>query len=47
MRELLNIDDEHIFFCGMSIGYRDADDPINNFERPRASMDDVLDWRGF
>lgn len=47
MRELLNIDDDHIFFCGMAIGYRDAKAPINNFERPRAALDDVLDWRGF
>jgi len=47
MRELLSIDDDHIFFCGMAIGYRDEDDPINNFERPRAALDDVLDWRGF
>jgi nitroreductase len=47
MRELLNIDDEHIFFCGMAIGYRDADAPVNNFDVPRVSIDDVVAWRGF
>lgn len=47
MRELLNIDDDHIFFCGMAIGYRDTDHPINNFEVSRMATDDVVDWRGF
>ena len=47
MRELLNIDDEHIFFCGMAIGYRDADDPINNFDRPRSPVSDVVRWEGW
>ncbi|MFC4292532.1 nitroreductase [Sphingorhabdus arenilitoris] len=47
MRELLNIDDDHIFFCGMAIGYRDADAPINNFEVPRAAMDEVIRWEGW
>jgi len=47
VRELLNIDDDHIFFCGMAIGYRDEDDPINNFERPRVPVEDVVSWRGF
>ncbi len=47
MRELLNIDDDHIFFCGMAIGYRDADHPINNFERPRTPVSDVVKWEGW
>ena len=47
MRELLNIDDDHIFFCGMAIGYRDEDDPINQFDRPRASIDDAIRWEGW
>ncbi len=47
MRALLNIDDDHIFFCGMAIGYRDEDDPINNFERPRAPIADVVNWNGW
>lgn len=47
MRELLNIDDDHIFFCGMAIGYRDADAPINNFDVPRVAVDDAIRWEGF
>lgn len=47
MRELLGIDDDHIFFCGMAIGYRDADAPINNFDVPRINIDSAIEWRGF
>ena len=47
VRELLNIDDEHIFFCGMAIGYRDADAPVNNFAVPRVPLDEVVRWEGF
>jgi nitroreductase len=47
MRELLNIDDEHIFFCGMAIGYRDADAAINNFTVPRVDIEQAIRWEGF
>jgi len=47
MRELLNIDDEHIFFCGMAIGYRDADAAVNNFTVPRVEIDAAIKWEGF
>jgi nitroreductase len=47
MRELLDIDDDHIFFCGMAIGYRDAGAAINNFEVPRVDIAQAIDWRGF
>ena len=47
MRELLNIDDEHIFFCGMAIGYRDADAAINNFAVPRVDIGAAIRWDGF
>jgi nitroreductase len=47
MRELLNIDADHIFFCGMAIGYRDPDAPINNFTVPRVELDKAVEWRGF
>ena len=46
MRELLNIDDDHIFFCGMAIGYRDPDAPINNFDVPRVPISDAIEFRG-
>jgi nitroreductase len=47
MRELLDIDDNHIFFCGMAIGYRDPDAPVNNFAVPRVALDQAVQWRGF
>ncbi len=47
MRTLLNIDDEHIFFCGMAIGYRDADAAVNNFTVPRVEIDQAIRWDGF
>ena len=47
MRELLNIDDDHIFFCGMAIGYRDADAAVNNFTVPRVDIDQAIRWEGF
>ena len=47
MRELLNIDDDHIFFCGMAIGYRDSDAAVNNFSVPRVEMDQAIRWDGF
>lgn len=47
MRELLGIGDDYIFFCGMAVGYRDADAPINNFAVPRIEIADAIDFRGF
>jgi nitroreductase len=47
MRELLDIDDDHIFFCGMAIGYRDGDAVINNFDVPRVELDQAIRWKGF
>jgi nitroreductase len=47
MRELLNIDDDHIFFCGMAIGYRDPAAPVNGFTVPRVEIDQAIRWEGF
>ena len=47
MRELLDIDDDHIFFCGMAIGYRDADAAVNNFAVPRVEINQAIRWGGF
>ena len=42
MRQLLDIDDDHIFFCGMAIGHRDTDAPINKFDVPRVPLTDNI-----
>jgi nitroreductase len=47
MRELLDINDDHIFFCGMAIGYRDPKAAVNNFAVPRVGIEDAVQWRGF
>jgi nitroreductase len=40
-------DDTHIFFCGMAIGYRDAEAPVNNFQRERVPLDEQVRFLGF
>lgn len=38
---------DNILFCGLAIGYRDPAAPINNFNVPRAPLEELIDWRGF
>ncbi len=47
MKTQLGIADDHIFFCGMAIGYRDAGAPINGFAVPRVPLSDVVRFEGF
>ena len=47
VRGAVEIPDDHIFFCGMAIGYRDNDAPVNNFEVTRAGLDECVTWQGF
>lgn len=48
IREHLGIDHErYMLFCGMAIGYRDPDAPLNNFERERVALDDQVTFHGF
>lgn len=47
LRAAVDIPDDHIFFCGLSIGYRNADAPVNNFPVDRASLDEVVRWEGW
>jgi nitroreductase len=47
VRQCVAIPDDHIFFCGMAIGYRDPEAAVNNFPVPRAPLDEVLSWEGF
>jgi hypothetical protein len=41
------IPDEHIFFCGLAIGHRDAAAPVNNFPVPRAPLEESVIFEGF
>ena len=40
-------DEDHIFFCGLAIGYRDDTVPVNNFKRDRVPLDEVVKFVGF
>jgi nitroreductase len=48
IREFLGLDHErYMFFCGMAIGYRDPEAPLNNFERERVPLDEQVKFIGF
>ena len=47
VRQVAPIPDDHIFFCGLAIGYRDPDAAVNNFEVPRAALDELVQFVGF
>lgn len=47
IRACVNIPDDHIFFCGVAIGHRDPDAPVNTFPVPRAPLSDAITWEGF
>ena len=47
VKEQVGIDHEHIFFCGMAIGYRDPTAPINTFAVPRVALTETVAFKGF
>ena len=48
IRDHLGLDHErYMFFCGMAIGYRDPDAPVNNFERESVPLDEHFKFLGF
>ncbi|GMN12696.1 nitroreductase [Altererythrobacter sp. MTPC7] len=48
IRDFLGLDHEKtMFFCGMAIGYRDPEAPVNNFERERVPLDDQVKFLGW
>ncbi len=47
VRESVDIPEDHTFFCGMGIGYRNPDVPVNNFHVPRAPLDESIRWEGW
>ena len=47
IREVVDIPEDHIFFCGMAIGYRDTEAPVNNFDVKRAGTDESVRWEGW
>ena len=47
IREVVAIPDDHIFFCGVAIGWGDREAAINGFPVPREPLDNVVRWEGF
>jgi nitroreductase len=48
IRDFLGLDhDSTMFFCGMAIGYRDPDAPVNTFERERVPLDQQVKFLGW
>ena len=47
IRAVVDIPEDHIFFCGMGIGWRDPNSPVNQFPVPRAPLDEAIRWEGF
>ena len=48
IRDFLGLEhDRYMVFCGMAIGYRDPDAPINNFERERVPLDEQVKFFGW
>lgn len=48
IKDFLGVSDEtHIFFCGIAIGYRVEENPVNNFPREREPVDGNVKFLGF
>lgn len=47
VHEHARIPDDHIFFSGLAIGWRDPDAPVNQFEVPRAPLSEMVRFEGF
>ncbi|MEL0252783.1 MAG: nitroreductase family protein, partial [Novosphingobium sp.] len=47
VRACVAIPDDHVFFCGLAVGHRDPQAPVNTFAVPRARIDEVASFSGF
>jgi nitroreductase len=45
--EYIKLPADHMIFAGMSLGYRDAAHPINNYRTPREPLSGFAELRGF
>jgi nitroreductase len=45
--EFIGIPSEHMLFCGMALGYRDEEAPINRLRSERAELEEFVTMRGF
>jgi nitroreductase len=47
IKDHLGLSDDIMLFCGLSIGWRDPDAKVNNFERERVPLDEQAVFLGF
>jgi nitroreductase len=47
IREVVEIPEDHTFFCGLAIGWRDPEAPVNSFPVARAPLEEAIRWQGF
>lgn len=47
IRDVVDIPEDHIFFCGVAIGWGDRDAAVNRFPVPRVDIDQAVRWEGF
>ena len=47
VREHFEIPEALEFYCGLALGYPDPDHAINNYRTERASLDEVVTYKGF
>jgi nitroreductase len=48
IKQHIGVDDAtNVFFCGLAIGYRAPDAPINQYERTRVALDRQVTFVGF
>jgi len=47
LRKVLGIPDSKVIVLGISVGYPDWDDPVNQFRSEREPLDSVSTWYGF
>jgi hypothetical protein len=47
LRKVLGIPDSKLIVLGISVGYPDWDDPVNQLHSEREPLDNVSTWYGF
>ncbi|MFA6219530.1 MAG: nitroreductase [Erythrobacter sp.] len=47
IREVVDIPGDHIFFCGVAIGWRDRAAAVNSFPVARAPVEESVRWEGW
>jgi nitroreductase len=47
IKDHLGLSEDTMLFCGLAIGWRDPDSPVNSFERERVPLDDQVRFEGF